>query len=395
MKAMTYVVLGAGYAGIHAVKEILSTFKAEAEGPPPRIVLVDRNTYHLRKVLLFRPAATGENIMIPLTQLYPEGVELLQANATQIEAGTKQLLYLDSTGKKGVLSYDRLVVAAGSVVRQPEANQGGMPLATPEGAMAIREAWQRNLKLAVLETGAEERDRLMTIAIAGAGISGIETAAELAHYVREDARQFGLDPQTVRIMLYNSNHRLFPDGPSKVGEKLESSLEDKGVKVVHGSRVVQEKSGTLTLSSGEKRPAGLCIWTLGLLPNPRLHDIGLPVDPQGYVITDACYRVQGMQGVYSIGDCARIVDPSSGRVDGKTCKEAIAQAARLGKILWADFQGRRAPEHKGYIDFFCFGLGPKQGMVWTHKWGLDIIMTGKLGWRIRQYSWEMASLIIK
>lgn len=85
-------------------------------------------------------------------------------------------------------------------------------------------------------------------------------------------------------------------------------------------------------------------------PNAAKHRV--TDDSEGYVIVDASYRVQGAQGVYSIGDCARIVDPASGRVDGKTCKEATAQAARLGKILSADIAGRPAPMHKEFIDFF-------------------------------------------
>jgi len=249
------------------------------------------------------------------------------------------------------------------------------------------------MQKAVKETNAKERQRLMTIAVAGAGISGIETSAELAHFVREDAQQLGLDPGAVRIKLFNTNKRLFPDGPAKVGLKLERSLEACGVTVLQGSRVLQEKEGTLTLSSGETMSVGLCVWTLGLLPNPMLRNIGLPVTPEGYVIVDASYRVQGAQGVYSIGDCARIVDPASGRADGKTCKEATAQAARLGKILSADLEGRPAPSHKGFIDFFCFGLGPGHGMAWTRIWGVDIIFTGKLGWRLRKFTWDAPSLL--
>lgn len=124
----------------------------------------------------------------------------------------------------------------------------------------------------------------MTIGVAGAGISGIETAAELAHFVREDAQQLGLDPGAVRIKLFNANKGIFPEGPAKVGVKLERSLNACGVTILHGSRVLQEKEGTLTLSSGETMSVGLCVWTLGLLPNPMLQSIGLPVTPEGYVI---------------------------------------------------------------------------------------------------------------
>ncbi|KAA1182001.1 NAD(P)/FAD-dependent oxidoreductase [Paenibacillus sp. B2(2019)] len=393
MKELTCIVIGGGYAGINAVKAIRKTFKGQASKRTLRLILIDKNPYHFRKVLLFKPAVGDEEITIPLTRLFPEGVEFVQATVTKIESGERRLLCQDAVGNKNSIKYDFLVLAVGSIVRQPDPDLGGIALASLDAAWKIREAWRANIKKAVKEKSSKERQRLMTIAVVGAGISGIETSAELAYFFRDDAVSLGLDPNAVRINLFNANKRLFPEGPAKVGLKLERSLDACGVTTLHGSRVLQEKEGVLTLSNGETMSAGLCVWTLGLLPNPMLQSIGLPITPEGYVIVDASYRVQGAQGVYSIGDCARIVDPASGWVDGKTCKEATAQAARLGKILSADIAGRPAPMHKEFIDFFCFALGPEQGMVWTHQWGLNIIFTGKLGWRIRKFTWDSASLL--
>ncbi|TXK66243.1 NAD(P)/FAD-dependent oxidoreductase [Paenibacillus sp. N3.4] len=393
MQELTCVVIGGGYAGINAVKAIRKTYTDVAAKRKLRLLILDKNTYHFRKVLLFKPAAGNVEITVPLTRLFPEGVEYVQANVTRIESGEKRLLYQDAEGKETSINYDILVVAVGSVVRQPAPSLGGMALANLDMAWKIRETWQTNLKKAAKETNADERQRLMTIAIAGAGISGIETSAELAHFVREDAERLGLDPGAVNIHLFNANKRLFPEGPAKVGLKLERSLVAGGVTITHETKVLQEKEGMISLSRGDKMNVGLCIWSLGLQPNPMLGSIGLPVNPDGYVIVDASYRVQGVQSVYSIGDCAQIIDPVSGQVDGKTCKEATAQAARLGKILLAEMAGKPAPVHKGFIDFFCFGLGPGQGMVWTRQLGLDIMITGKLGWRLRKFTWDSASLI--
>ncbi|WP_152393188.1 NAD(P)/FAD-dependent oxidoreductase [Paenibacillus guangzhouensis] len=393
MKELTCIVIGGGYAGIHAIKAIRNTWKGGVNKRPLRLILIDKNPFHFRKVLLFKPAVTNEDIRVPLTQLFPEGIEFVQATVTNIESGEKKLNYTDVKGNKNTMQYDILVVAAGSVVRQPDPSQGGIALASLDDSHKIKETWRANLKKAVAETNARERQRLMTIAVCGAGISGIETSAELAHYVHEEAVKLGLDSNAVRINLYNTNKSLFPDGPVKVGRKLEHSLRASGVTVQHGVKVLHEKDGTLTLSNGETLSVGLCVWTLGLLPNPMLRNIKLPVTSDGFLIVDSSYRVQGTTGVYSIGDCARIVDPASGRADGKTCKEATAQAARLVKIVLADLEGRPAPVHKGFIDFFCFGLGPEQGMAWTRMWGMDLVFTGKLGWRLRKFTWNSASLL--
>lgn len=393
MKELTCVVIGGGYAGINAVKEMLKKSKELKNKKPLKLILLDKNTYHLRKVLLFKPAASKTDITISLTKLFPERVVVVQAEVTKIEPKTKRIFYQNAKGYRTSMSYDILVVAMGSIVRQPDSIQGGNALACLEDANEIRKVWNENLQKASKETDAKERQRLMTIAVVGAGISGIETSAELAYWVREDAKNLGLDSKLVKINLINTNNRLFSAGPAKVGAQLEHSLIANGITVLHGRRAVQEKNGMLFLTGGEKIPVGLCVWTLGLLPNPQLRSFGLPVTTDGYLMVDASYRVKDAPGVYSIGDCARIIDQISGQADGKTCKEAIAQATRLKKIIVADINGRKAPSHKGFMNFFCFGLGPDKGMAWIGMWGINLVIKGKIGWKLRKFTWDSASLI--
>ncbi len=393
MKELTCIVIGGGYAGINAIKSIQKLCKEVIGGRRLRLVLIDKNSYHLRKVLLFKPAVNKNEITVPLTRLFPNGIEIVQATVTKINSNVKSILYIDSNGNEDEMNYDLLVSAVGSVVKKPDSSKGGIALSCVDDAVKIRHIWQTNVKKALTETNAIERQRLCTIAVAGAGLSGIETSAELAYSVQELVKQSGFDPSLVSIYLFNSKDRLFPNGPEKVSEKLENKLLNLGITVIHGTKVMKEKNGILTLSNGEQLSAGLCIWTLGQIPNSLVNNLGLPTNSEGHVMVDECYRVQGTQYVYSIGDCARIVDPLTGLEDGKTCKEAIAQAERLAKILLADLEGGRAPSHKSFVEFFCFGLGPRDGMAWVRKWGLDIILTGKLGWQIRKWTWNSASLI--
>lgn len=391
MKDLTCIIIGGGHAGIHAAKAIMK--ESRENGRRLRLILIDKQPYHLRKVLLFKPAAGDEEITVPWASMFPDGIDFIQGTVTTVDSGEKRVRYQDAEGNERLMNYDILVVAIGSIVRQPDPNQGGIALTGLEAAASIRERWRANLRKAAAETNAKERERLLTVAVAGAGISGIEASAELAHAMREEAKALGLDPAAVRVYLLNAQDRLFQEGPAKVGHKLEQSLADCGVTVLHQRKALQEKDGRLILSDGAPLLVGLCVWTLGLLPNPHLGRIGLPLTPEGQVMVDQWYRVKGAPSVYSIGDCARIVDPASGRPDRMTCKEATFQAVRLGSILFADLDGRPAPAHKGVIDLFCIGLGPEKGLLWVRKWGLDMIMMGKLAGKVKKYTWDSASLL--
>lgn len=393
MKELTCVVVGGGFAGIHAVKAILKAFEGHKAGRPLRLILIDKQPYHLRKVLLFRPAAGAGDITVPWQRILPEGSHFVQGTVLNVESRNKQLVYRDVEGNEQLVDYEVLVIAVGSVARQPETERGGIALTDPEAAKRIREQWLENIRLAALETTMEERRRLMTAAVAGAGITGIETAAELAYAMRAEAMTRGLDPAVVKVHLLNSRERLFLEGPAKVGRRLEQQLAECGVIVHHRRTAMREKGGRLLLSEGTPLPTGLTIWTLGLVPNPALRSMSLPLAEDGRILVDECYRVREATGVYSIGDCAYIVDPASGKVDRMTCKEAIPQAQRLGDIVSADIAGLPAPRHKGVIDSFTVGLGPNRGVMWTRKWGIDMIVTGKLAYKIKTFLWDYASML--
>ncbi|CAG7657534.1 NAD(P)/FAD-dependent oxidoreductase [Paenibacillus allorhizosphaerae] len=397
MNDLTCVIIGGGHVGLHSLKAIKEEIRGMANGRRIRFVLIDKQPGHMRKMLLFRPAVGQEEIMIPWTHYsFSEGVEFVQGKVTSVDSGGKQIQYEDAQGNHARMQYDLLVVAVGSIVRQPEPDRGGIALTDPQAAADIRERWRANLRKAAGETNPEERKRLMSIAVAGAGISGVETSAELALEMRKEASSLGLNPSDISVYLLSGQKRLFLEGPEKVGKRLDQVLSECGVKVLYNIKVMQAEAGAVKLSNGDLLPVGECIWTIGLIPNPALRSMGLPLTPDGQVLVDECYRVKGAPGVYSIGDCARIVDPENGKADLMRAGEGVLQADRLGKIVMADLEGRPAPVHKSassILDFFCIGLGENRGFVWGGKWGLNMIITGKLGWKIRKLAWDKGSML--
>lgn len=395
MNDLTCIIIGGGYAGLGALKAIKEKTKGMVNGRRIRFVLLDKQPGHLRKMLLFRPAVVEEDIMIPWTHWFPEGVEILQGMVTSVDSEKKRIRYKDAQGNNSGMHYDLLVVAVGSIVRQPDPDRGGIALTDLQSAADIRERWRSNLRKAASETNPNERKRLMTVAVVGAGISGVETSAELALAMQKEASSLGLNPSDISVYLLSGQARLFLEGTEKAGRKLDQVLSECGVTVLYNRKAEREEAGVVTLNNGDHLSVGLCIWTIGLIPNPALRTMGLPLTPDGQVLVDECYRVQGATGVYSIGDCARIVDPKTGKADLMRCAEAGLQGDRLGKIVMADLEGRPAPVHKSMpLDFFCIGLGENRGLVWGHKWGLNMILKGKPAWKMRNIAWDAGSKLL-
>ncbi|CAG7646273.1 hypothetical protein PAESOLCIP111_05129 [Paenibacillus solanacearum] len=395
MNDLTCVIIGGGYAGLQALKAIKEKTNGIANGRRIRFVLIDMQPGHLRKLRMFRPTATEEEIMIPWNQLTLKDFEFVQGTVTSVDGEEKRVRYIGPQGNDARIRYDLLVVTVGSIVRRPDPDQGGVALTDPQAAADIRECWRANLRKAARATNPEERKKLMTIAVAGAGISGIETSAELALTMRKEATALGLNPSDVSVYLLNAQERLLPEVSEKFRRKLDRQLTECGVTVLHNRKALREEAGSLSLSGGDCLAVGLCIWTLGLIPNPGLKGMDLPLTPEGKVLVDECYRVKGMPNVYSIGDCSGIVDPRDGRATQMTCFEAGEQGLRLGKIVMADLEGRPAPSHhsaKSNMDAFTIALG-QNGVFWIRTWGLDMVMTGKLPGRIKKLVEDTASML--
>nr|WP_322112069.1 FAD-dependent oxidoreductase [Brevibacillus ruminantium] len=170
MKDLTCVVVGGGHAGIYAAQAISQ--ESQKHGRRIQVTLIDKQPYHVRKVLLFKPAVEAEDITVPWGRILPDGIRFVQGMVRSVESGEKFLLYVDEAGDECRMDYDMLVVAAGSVVRQPHRDQGGIALTDKEAAVRIRKRWNKNLRIAARETDAQERERLLTVAVVGRASAG-------------------------------------------------------------------------------------------------------------------------------------------------------------------------------------------------------------------------------
>lgn len=395
MNRPTIVVAGGGHAGLHALANIREALGEQAS-TRYRLVLVDRQSCHVRKVMLFKGAVRPAGIRVPFSSVFGEAVEVIQAAVTGVDPGARTLQLTYPDGHPGFLQYDRLVLALGSVVAEVPPEQGGICLTGPEAAERIRLELEGSVAAAATADPPRRR-HLLTAAVVGGGLSGVETAAEVAEWLRERARALGLDLAQAEVYLLDAGERLFPQAPPKVGARVERVLARLGVTVRHGTRAERFEGGFLHLEGGGAIPAACCIWTIGTRPSPVLPHLGLPLAADGRLQVDPWYRVFGTRGVYALGDCARVTDHRTGAPDGMTCKEMVPQAWRLGHILAADLAVRPLPpelRHRSWpLHFWSIGLGSQDGVLWINKWGMHFVLSGAVVHKIKMRSWDTASLL--
>jgi NADH:ubiquinone reductase (H+-translocating) len=397
MKLSPIVVVGGGYAGLHVIESIRKQWST-SKLPRPRIILLDKEPHHFKKVLLVRAAARDTSLTVPFTEFGWTDVEVIRGELASVDPDQSILMYREPEGSMVELPFGRLILALGSIVRSPGENRGGIVLRGTADAVAIREALREAVERARGSADPEEQSRLLHAVVAGAGISGIETASELAACLRKEASSLRIKQPPFVVTLVNAGNRLLPEASERVGHSLERRLRRLGVRVLHQRKVemfVQPK-GIVHLDNGDRVRAGVCVWTLGTVAQPAARQLGVPAHEDGRLLVDPWYRVQGHDTIFAIGDCARVSDRRSGRIDGMTCKEAIPQAQRLAEFIYADATGTGAVAslaHQGVPPMYCIGLGPDQGFIWARRWGMDMVLTGAIGKKVREYTWNTASFM--
>ena len=388
------VILGGGYAGINLIKSLKNQLKSEI-GNSVRIILVDKNPYHFRKVLLFKIVTEEVKIKIPFEQYCSEGIEFVQGEVLNVNSKSKIVELKIENEQVLNLPYDCLVIALGSVVKVNSAIPGGVSLGDEKSALLFREQIIDLIQRAKLIDDKEKQKDILRIAVVGGGITGIETVSELVEWYKNKLSSAGIDPEHGEILLLDPKEHLLDNAPLKVSEKLELKLIELGVKFIPKTRVREFKENQLHCENGCVYSVGACIVTNGLSVNPLIKKLQLPLSEHNQLIVNDFYGVKGYSDLFAIGDCARVVDRKTNKVDGMTCKEAIPQAQRLSKIL-TNLHLNRANKvaHKGYpVKLYCISLGPHEGFVWVQKWGIDFVITGKLGLQVRKMTWDQASLV--
>lgn len=389
------VILGGGFAGINLVNGLIKEF-GHSIGKDVKITLVDKNSFHFRKVLLFKMIIEEANLKVPLTRYCTNGVEYLKGEVTTFHHTQKTITLKMENEQNNTLQYDYLVVALGSVVQEVSSKLGGITLNSIKAALDIRQKLQSLILQAKAEENKEVRKGLLCVAIVGGGITGIETAAELTAWFKKEVQEAGLHSNEVEVILFDSKEHLLRGVPVKVNEKLVKELNRLGITIRSKTKVKQFEDGQILCADGTTYKVGECIWTPGVKVNPFIQTLQFPLTKEHQILVTDTYSIQGYPNIFAIGDCARIIDRKTNQVDGMTCKEAIPQAARLSKILKNEVYGNsHSITHKAFpIKLYCISLGPDNGFVWAQKWGLDFTISGKMGARIREKTWDQASLLV-
>ena len=234
-----------------------------------------------------------------------------------------------------VLDYDVLVLAIGSRANDFGAlgvDEHCLTIDDLTGAELFRAHLRRQVFASML-SGAP-----LQVAIVGGGPAGVELAAELKQALDLLANDSASAlVRGLELTLVDHGQRLLATIPESTSKAAIETLQGLSVKVRSGVGIAGADENGLIIEGGGRIDASLRIWAAGVKAPDVLGAIaGLKRTRSGQLKVSPTFQTTADPAIFAFGDCAAMLDPTSGKGLPATAQVAHEQAAHLAKHLDPD-----------------------------------------------------------
>ena len=316
------VVLGAGFAGIAAVRALRKA--------PVRVTLVDRHSYSTFQPLLYQVATGALN---PGDITYGArgfaahtGARFRKGEVLTIDPETRTI----SLDLGPDLHYDYLVIANGVTTNYfgvPGAAENAYPIYTRAEALAVRDRMTGYLD----QIAATGERRGASVVVVGGGATGVEmagTLAELRNTVLPD-RYPELDPSEVNVVLVEMTDKVLPPFAPRLREYAAAQLRARGVELRLEAAVKEVRPDFVLLADGTELEAQMTVWATGVSAHERVKSWGLRQGKGGRIVVGGDLRVPEHPEILVAGDIGVIEDDPLPQL----AQPALQSGAHAGRTI--------------------------------------------------------------
>jgi NADH dehydrogenase len=334
------VIVGAGFAGIAAARALR---RSDVE-----ILLIDRRNHHIFQPLLYQVATAvlaPSEIAAPIRQLEAKqkNLSVLLAEVKAIDVRARMVDVICPGIGTQRCEYDFLIVATGmrpSYFGHDEFARFAPGLKSLNDAEAIRTRILSAFELAESTDDEAERVRQLTFVLVGAGPTGVELAASIAHLVSVTLRKNfrNIDPAKSSIVLLDGGQRVLPTFAESLSRQVSKRLEKLGVQVRTGVKI-DKVDGQGVIAAGERIASATVLWTAGVSASPVVKMLGTTMDRAGRAIVDPYLSIAETPDVFVAGDAAAIIQ--DGHPIPGVAQAAIQQGQFVGRVIAGRISGRK------------------------------------------------------
>ena len=356
--------MGGGAGGLELVTRLGDSLGRHGKA---EVTLVDAVPTHLWKPLLHEVAAgtlnAFEDELSYLAQAHWHGFRFRLGQVTAVDRVQRVVRTAPTLDEKGIefipartFPYDTLVLAVGSI-----SNDFGIPGVAAHCHFLDRrkqaDQFHQHLLRSYYAAHTQEsplRPGQLHIAIAGAGATGVELAAEL-HRSTRMLIEYGLDrirpEEHLKITIIDAADRILPGLPDRLSAKVTRQLQQLGMDILVGERITEASANGFRTASGKTIVAEIKVWAAGIKAPDFLATIaGLETNRINQLRVTATLQTTLDKDIFAFGDCAACPMDAAGNLVPPRAQAAHQQATVIARSIRRRLDGL-APVNYRYVDY--------------------------------------------
>jgi NADH dehydrogenase len=358
------VIAGGGYAGVRALQR-LSVNKAL------EIILIDKHPYHYLQTEAYALIANEASLtdvtvdLVALCRKYANA-RFMKKCVQDVDFDRKVVIMEGSE-----LSYDYLVLSMGSQTDFGKDIPGLRKYA--HGVKTLHRAFdlKQQFEYQLYERMQSEEDlfcRAFNVVIGGAGLSGVEIAAEMGHFAGRFLKENRMMCDGIQIHLIASRSDVLHGADPYLVSHARKRLEKLGVNIVYNCRVTEVKEGCVHLDGDRSIDFDFMIFAGGITAPPITQRLASPINRKGQLLIKQTLQLPNDNCVYALGDIAELKD-ATGAIIPATANAAEQSGIVAAHNILAQLRGER-PQH-AYI--YLQGM-----MVALGGWNAAVVLFGRI-----------------
>ncbi|TGM59435.1 NAD(P)/FAD-dependent oxidoreductase [Leptospira vanthielii] len=317
------LILGAGYAGILAANRLDKQLK-DAE-----ITIVSESIGFKEKIRFHEMASAGTKKELKIKDLLRTRISFLQGKVKKILPIEKSVVV---EGNPDRINYDFLVIALGSSQIRP--------IQISENSIQSQEAVSQFLKK-------NQHREIQKLCIIGAGLTGIEMAAEWKYF----------HPQSAVTII--DKNELGASFSKKGKEYLRTFMLENNINILDNTNIEKVSENEITLINQDKLLFDCLINCSGFKGSDLLKEAGFQTNTQNQIYVDPFLRSRQYPNVFVAGDSAYLENS----ILRMGCVTALPMGAYIADQLTNLIQGKKLSPFSFQFVGRCVSLGRKEGLI--------------------------------
>ena len=314
------VVVGGGYGGLRAIEHL---YKSE----DIQITLIDKHYYHYMQTESYGYIAGRFDVTDVVLDLefwckgFGDRLQFICAEVENVDFQKNELICTNQT-----ITYDELIIAVGartnffSFIKGLKEHSFGVK--SLDRTFGLRQEFEKRIEKK-LSKEIINREGDFHIVIGGAGLSGVEIAAEMAYTLKKYEKVLGTHAKNIGITLVDASETILPGLDTYLIEKSQKRLEKLGVEVLTGAFIDHVEERKVHFKEGDPLAYDFMIFTGGIKAVEFTKKLGTATNNIGQLLVDDKFHIAGSLNVYAIGDC----------VEPRKVINAIWEGFRIARLI--------------------------------------------------------------